>query len=121
GTGPSFCVSTQTSQDKNHFGTVLIQRLTRTGRKACKRLTHPLHCPREQCSARLVQVRAGSFEPSCIKRQRTGLWKVCCSHDLIVAAKNIKGPHAAPSACCPPRGRFLPWGGPTAKMPAALY
>src|SRR3546814_6951810 len=24
-------------------------------------------------------------------------------------------PHAAPLACCPPRGRFLPWGGPAAK------
>src|SRR5690606_22353335 len=26
-----------------------------------------------------------------------------------------KCPHAAPSACCPPGGRFLPWGGPAAK------
>ncbi|MBV6304746.1 MFS transporter [Candidimonas humi] len=30
-------------------------------------------------------------------------------------AKN--GPHAAPSACFPPRGRFLPRGGPAAKKP----
>uniref|UniRef100_UPI00333ECF9B PepSY domain-containing protein n=1 Tax=Castellaniella defragrans TaxID=75697 RepID=UPI00333ECF9B len=26
-----------------------------------------------------------------------------------------KGPHAAPSACCPPRGLFLSWGGPATK------
>src|SRR5690606_25533697 len=26
-----------------------------------------------------------------------------------------KCPHAAPSACCPPRGRFLSWDGPATK------
>src|SRR3546814_11767517 len=30
---------------------------------------------------------------------------------MLVAAPE-KSPHAAPSACCPRRGRFLPWGGP---------
>src|SRR3546814_14306761 len=33
---------------------------------------------------------------------------------MLVAAPE-KSPHAAPSACCPRRGRFLPWGGPAAK------
>ncbi|TSH92794.1 hypothetical protein FOZ76_15435 [Verticiella sediminum] len=32
-----------------------------------------------------------------------------------LAARSKKSLHAAPSACCPPRGRFLPWGGPAAK------
>ncbi|OZI52847.1 hypothetical protein CAL25_08850, partial [Bordetella genomosp. 5] len=31
-----------------------------------------------------------------------------------------KGPHAAPSACCPPRGRFLSWGGPATKKAPTL-
>ncbi|AYR21560.1 hypothetical protein D6I95_15095 [Alcaligenes faecalis] len=31
-----------------------------------------------------------------------------------------KSPHAAPSACCPPRGSFLPWGGPAAKKAPTL-
>ncbi len=31
-----------------------------------------------------------------------------------------KDSHAAPSACCPPRGRFSSWGGPTMKTTAAL-
>src|SRR3546814_12967570 len=33
---------------------------------------------------------------------------------MLVAAP-ARSPHAAPSACCPRRGRFLPWGGPAAK------
>ncbi|OZI51766.1 hypothetical protein CAL25_09545 [Bordetella genomosp. 5] len=34
--------------------------------------------------------------------------------------RNKKGPHAAPSACCPPRGRFLSWGGPATKKAPTL-
>jgi len=31
-----------------------------------------------------------------------------------------KSPHAAPAACYPPRGRFLPWDGPAVKNDAVM-
>src|SRR5690606_7684013 len=39
---------------------------------------------------------------------------------LGAVRRQKKSPHAAPSACCPPRGCFLPWGGPAAKKNPAV-
>ncbi|OZI38777.1 hypothetical protein CEK29_19940 [Bordetella genomosp. 5] len=48
------------------------------------------------------------------QRPFQGRASIPASRQIIVK----KCPHAAPSACCPPRGRFLSWGGPRQKKTA---